>query len=161
VLHHVLEHVGRPLETLRAARAALRPGGILVISVPRLDALPLHGDLRYCINARTHIVSYTRDCLMTLLGLAGFAGIDVTPPLDVPVRKAYMLRRLQMLGVKGGAAGSPPSTPLAAARRAFRRYHTAQRTSFWNLALPVRVRAALLNRQRLASASVAVREHRL
>jgi SAM-dependent methyltransferase len=148
VLHHVLEHVASPLEMLCAVRGALGERGVVAISVPRLDAVALHGDLKYCINAHAHLLSYTRDALATLLGLAGFAPVDVSRPLGAPVPKSYMLRRLQMLGVKGISSPEPPGHPLAAARLALRRYHdTHGQTSpprYW----PVRVRAALLNEAR-------------
>ena len=148
VLHHVLEHVGAPLELLRACTGALRDRGIVVVSVPRLDALPVHRDLRYCLNSRTHVVTYTRDCMATLLGKAGLAGIDVSPPLGAPVRKSYEIRRLQMLGVKGLAIPPAPPSPLGAARDALRAYHGKQRGSGWEGLLPVRVRAGRLNRSR-------------
>ncbi len=161
ILHHVLEHVGRPLDILRAVSGALRDGGVLAISVPRLDALPLNRDLRYCINSHTHVVSYTRDSLMTLLALAGMAGVDVSPAPGLPGSTSYRLRRLQMLGVKSGPSVQLPASPLAAARRAFRGYHAAQQTPSWTLAWPVRLRAARLNGQRVAAASGPSRRQRL
>jgi len=148
VLHHVLEHVGAPLDLLRTIGGALRHQGIVVISVPRLDALPLHGDFRYCISSRTHVVSYTRDCVVTLMGKAGLAAVDISAPLGAPAKKSYELRRLQMLGVKGAPVPNAPSRPLRAAQSAFKAYHARQRDQGWESLLPVRLRAGRLNRMR-------------
>lgn len=154
VLHHVLEHVAKPLDMLRAVAGALREPGIVAVSVPRLDALPLHRDVKYCISSRTHVVSYTRDCMATLFGLAGLAPLDVSRPLHTPPRKTYMLRRLQMLGAKGRGTAHPPSAPLRAARRAFRAYYESSSARPVRRFLPVRVRAALLNRSRIAASAM-------
>jgi SAM-dependent methyltransferase len=147
VLHHVIEHVAAPLAMLRSACAALRTGGVVVISVPRLDTLPAHRDLRYCLNARTHLMSYTRESLATLLTMAGFAPHDVSPPPDAAVRRRRVLRRLQMVGVKAQHPPTPPPQPLAAARRALNGFFAEQRPWWWRL-LPVRTQAGLLNRAR-------------
>jgi len=151
VLHHVLEHVGTPLEMLRAVHGALRDRGIVVISVPRLDALPIHGDLRYCINSRTHVVSYTRDCMASLIGHAGLEAVDISRPLSAPPEKSYETRRLQMLGVKVTAMPRLPRDPLHSARAAFKAYHAAQHDEGWARLLPVRMRAGRLNRSRRAA----------
>ena len=45
IVWHVLEHLPRPLDTLRALAAALAPGGFCLVSVPRVDTLAVHGDL--------------------------------------------------------------------------------------------------------------------
>lgn len=153
VLHHVLEHVASPLELLQSVNGALDDGGVVAISVPRLDAAYLHGELKYCINGHAHVLSYTRDCLATLLALAGFSAVDVSRPLDAAMPKAYMRRRLQMLGVKTPGDRVRPPRPLAAARRALRRYHAAHGDPAWWRVLPVRARAALLNEERRTRAT--------
>lgn len=72
ILHHVLEHVTDPLVILRQLAGATREGGFLLVSVPNLDALPLHRDLDYCIRSRTHVLAYSTECLRWLLADAGF-----------------------------------------------------------------------------------------
>ncbi len=118
VANHVLEHVSGPLDVLRALHGCLTPSGLLFVSVPRLDALPRHGDYRYCINDRAHILSYTRDAMTTLLGMAGFEAIALNPPAGEEGDDRRALRRLRMIGRKGDAAPAIPR-PLDAAKRVF------------------------------------------
>ena len=78
--HHVLEHMARPLETLRAFSRALKPGGYCWIAVPRLDMLPVYRDIGYCLQARTHIVAFTEACLTDLLARANSLASRVKRP---------------------------------------------------------------------------------
>jgi SAM-dependent methyltransferase len=149
IIHHVLEHVATPLAILQAVNRSLKPGGLVLVSVPRLDTLYRHRDFRYCINPRTHIVSYTRDCLAALFAFSGFDAIDGSPPADAPGDEWFVLRRLRMIGRKTDTPASAPAHPLRAARRAIAAYH-AQRPGWdaWRVPLPVRARAALADFQR-------------
>jgi SAM-dependent methyltransferase len=117
LLHHVLEHVTDPLGILSAIHRCLDPGGILLVSVPRLDGLPEHKDFYYCINDRTHVLAYTQDAMRALLGMAGFEAVEVTTPAGPPHWRD--LRRLRMLGRKIENVVSPVADPLESARRAF------------------------------------------
>jgi SAM-dependent methyltransferase len=149
IAHHVLEHVPDPLEILRALHGSLHDGGIVFVSVPRLDTLPRHRDVRYCINDRAHVVSFTRDAMATLLGLAGFEAIDVNPPPDEPDVNWRDLKRLRMLGRKGGSPTSVPD-PVAAARRAFADWlgtMAPQERPAW-AGMPIRAAAATMNFER-------------
>jgi len=149
IVHHVLEHVGTPLTILQALHRALKPGGLVLVSVPRVDTLHRHRDFRYCINPRTHIVAYTRDCMATLFALAGFDAIDGSPAPDAPGDEWFVLRRLRMIGRKTGAPAAAPAHPLRAARRAIAAYHAEQPGGdAWRVPLPVRTRAALADLQR-------------
>jgi SAM-dependent methyltransferase len=151
IVHHVLEHVATPLTILRALHRALKPGGLVLVSVPRLDTLYRHRDLRYCINPRTHIVAYSRDCLATLFALSGFEPIDGSPPSDAAGADWFVLRRLRMIGRKTDAPVAAPAHPLRAARRALAAFYAHQATPHgWRARLPVRARAALaeVNRSR-------------
>jgi SAM-dependent methyltransferase len=81
-LYHVLEHLPRPLDTLRELAGALRTGGYLFVSVPRLDALSIHHEVGYCLQPLHHIVAFTDACLR---GLLARAGLEVVASLsDLP-----------------------------------------------------------------------------
>ena len=126
ILHHVLEHVVNPLDILWQLARSLREGGILFVSVPRLDTLARHGDFHYCINGRNHLLCFTEACLRTLLARAGF---DVVARLDDPALDQALTDgqplRLRLLAKR--TSSPPPSSlaPLEAARRALARYAEA------------------------------------
>jgi SAM-dependent methyltransferase len=81
----VLEHLVNPLETLRAARRALVPGGYVVTSVPNIA----HADVALALSKgtftyrdwglldRTHIHFFTFDSLMEMMTSAGLMPTDV------------------------------------------------------------------------------------
>lgn len=151
IANHVLEHVRDPLPVLRSLTAALEAGGLLYVSVPNLDALPDHGDFKYCLRSKVHIVAYTAACLRELFRMAGLglAAVVEDPQLD-RIQTGGVRRRLRVVGVKHP---EPPSraarAPGRAARRALRRYWwgAGWRTFLWNH-VPVRLRAALENEAR-------------
>ena len=68
-----LEHVPRPLATLKAIRDVLRPGGRLLISVPGLDSLPAawFGRAWYPLGLPLHLTHFTRATLTRHLEAAG------------------------------------------------------------------------------------------
>lgn len=150
ILHHVLEHVTDPLGVLQQLAGALREGGVLFISLPRLDTLPQHRILRYCVDGRKHLVCFSEACLTGFLARAGFA----TPArldsreLDEVLTNGKPLR-LRLVATRTSTPPSPPSAPLAPALDALRRYHRvsglARRV---RQVLPVRLRAALMDRAR-------------
>jgi len=149
ILHHVLEHVAEPLGLLRQVAGALRDGGVLFLSVPRLDTLPVHRQYRYCLNGRRHIVAFSERCLQGLLARAGLAftarvdaGLDETLTEGQP-------KRLRVVATRTTAPLHLPASPLAPARKALRDYgRTGDMASRMRRLLPVRVRAALLDRAR-------------
>jgi len=149
ILHHVLEHVTEPLGLLQQLARSLRDGGVLFISVPRLDKLPIHRDYRYCLNGRTHVVGFSETCLHGLLARAGLtltARLD--DRLDVELTDGKPLR-LRLVATRTAAPPQLPDAPLAPARRALHAYaRTGGPTSRMRVLLPVRVRAALMNRAR-------------
>jgi len=72
---HVLEHLERPIEVLRAAAANLEPGGLLAIAVPNPQSLGLR-----LMRARwAHLDAPRHLCLVpleALLGQAHAAGLE-------------------------------------------------------------------------------------
>ena len=88
---HVLEHVPEPRGTLDAIRAALRPGGALVIEVPNLDSVAARrmGVTWTHLDADVHVSQFTPPTLRALLEGAGFAVDD----LHTVAHGIYLTRR--------------------------------------------------------------------
>jgi SAM-dependent methyltransferase len=155
IVHHVLEHVPEPLDLLRQLGAATRPGGVLFISLPRLDTVAEHGHLKYCLDGRKHLVSFSETCLSGLLARSGFATtarLDARE-LDDALTKGQPLR-LRLVATRTDAPPPPVSRPLAAARAALQRYervHVPPLDRLTRRLVPVRVRAANLDRERRAA----------
>lgn len=150
LLRHVLEHVANPLQLLEQIASAVHPQGALFISVPRLDTLAEHRDLRYCLNSRTHIAAFSQTCLEGLLARAGFE-LRVClsrPELDDALTEGKPL----WLHVIAGRAANPavrPADPLKLALEALRRYHRREGWSrYVRTLVPVRLRAAWMERVR-------------
>lgn len=78
---HFLEHDYDPLRSLRHAHAALKPGGWLVVEVPRLDSLSfrLFGDRWPGLQAPQHTALYDRAHLVRLIEAAGFDVVEYLP----------------------------------------------------------------------------------
>jgi SAM-dependent methyltransferase len=149
LLHHVLEHVPHPLDLLTRLVATLRPGGILFVSVPRLDTLPQHGDFRYCINGRTHLVCFSEVCLRELVGRAGAQPIAAlsSGDLDAQLSEGRPLR-LRLVARRTGERLPRASRPLRAALRALHEYRHYHSSGSWiERHLPVRVRAHRMDRE--------------
>ena len=160
ILHHVLEHVTNPLGLLQQLADAARDGGILFVSVPRLDTLPQHRDFRYCLNGRGHVVCFSESCLTGLLARAGFetvARLDAKE-LDEAVTEGKPLR-LRLVAARTAMPPPPPGGPLApgvSALRDFARGHGPAPfpkvvRKLLRKRLPVRVRAALMYRAHMRS----------
>ena len=123
IANHVLEHVTNPLELLRQFTGASRPGGFLLVGVPRLDTLPYHRDYRYVINGRAHVTAYTWACLHELMSRAGWS------PVAAPVNalsqggRGQTSARMRVLARRTEAAPVVFSVPPAdEARRVMRQY---------------------------------------
>jgi 2-polyprenyl-3-methyl-5-hydroxy-6-metoxy-1,4-benzoquinol methylase len=104
----VLEHVPDPLSFLRAARAALRPSGILFLQLPLIEtAQPDFGHMTDKVfDPQEHVFIYSREALATLLETAEFEVLEnhdawrraheivVARRLDRPARKVRHLANL-------------------------------------------------------------------
>ncbi len=79
LMMHVVEHVpkGALIDLLAAARAALAPGGTLIVEVPTM-ANPLVG-LNFRYADFTHETGFTESSLRQVLRLAGFETVRVEP----------------------------------------------------------------------------------
>ena len=151
ILHHVLEHVPDPLGVLRQLAGALRDGGVLFISLPRLDTLPQHGNFRYCIDGRKHLICLSEACLTGLLaraGLATTARLDAQE-LDDALTEGQPLR-LRLVATRTTVPLRLPRAPLVPAVTALSQYARARGGLAARLhgMLPVRLRAAVMNRAR-------------
>jgi SAM-dependent methyltransferase len=75
VFQHSLEHTPDPLGDLRAVRAALRPGGLLLISVPNFGSWQRRafGGAWYHLDLPRHRVHLSERSLRRALAAAGFA----------------------------------------------------------------------------------------
>lgn len=113
VAYHVLEHLPRPLDTLRQLAAAVRIGGACFVSVPRLDTVLEHRDTRYCLYAPHHIVAFTEACLRGLLARAGFEVTEALHHMDQLFTKGRPLRlRLLARRVESPKPGPDPAAAL-------------------------------------------------
>jgi SAM-dependent methyltransferase len=74
-LHHVIEHVRRPVEALERVRFALARGGVVVVVTPNVKSLGfrLYGSCWYAIDAPRHLRLFDAR---TLAALARRAGLE-------------------------------------------------------------------------------------
>jgi SAM-dependent methyltransferase len=121
IANHVLEHVTDPLTLLRQLAAATRPGGHLLVGVPRLDTLPIHRDRSYVISW-IHVTAYTSTCLLGLLQRAGWQAVEAPRDEIGLSRGRRTSSRLRILARRVDAILPGPSRPLDDARVALREY---------------------------------------
>jgi SAM-dependent methyltransferase len=74
VASQVLEHLVDPGATLARLAAATRDGGYLFCTVPDVETLPDHGDLRY-VSSGVHINGFTPTAMKNLMRLGGWAPV--------------------------------------------------------------------------------------
>lgn len=75
----VLEHIGEPVATLGAVHALLKPGGLLVASVPNIEGLTatLTRERWWGLDVPRHLVHYTPATLRRVVSAAGLQVVDV------------------------------------------------------------------------------------
>jgi SAM-dependent methyltransferase len=80
VFRHSLEHVTDPVGALDRVRAALRPGGLVMISVPNFGGWQRRrfGSRWYHLDLPRHRVHFTADAVHRALERAGLAPISLT-----------------------------------------------------------------------------------
>jgi SAM-dependent methyltransferase len=80
VFRHSLEHVTDPVAALRRAREALRPGGLVLISVPNFGCWQRRrfGSRWYHLDLPRHRVHFTRDAIDKALERAGLQPVSIT-----------------------------------------------------------------------------------
>ena len=100
VLNHVLEHLLDPLNTLQQLAGSLRDGGILFVSTPRLDTLPLHRDLKVLPQRPPACGELFRDLPP---GAAGEGGVRQRSRASTRTRSTRPLPR----GSRCGCVSSP------------------------------------------------------
>lgn len=82
VLLEVIEHLYEPRRALAAVRAALRPGGLLVLSTPNFRSLSraMLGSDWTVLSPAEHLFYFTRRSLDRLLVEEGFSAIEHPVP---------------------------------------------------------------------------------
>src|SRR5688572_21839523 len=117
IVHHVLEHVADPLDLLKQFARATRPGGYVLVAVPRLDTLPDHHDFSYVVS-RVHVRSFTSVCMEGLLARAGWQSVEA-PPDEVASRAADARPRVYEWS-RGSSIERSRSRPVRSVPRAAR-----------------------------------------
>jgi 2-polyprenyl-3-methyl-5-hydroxy-6-metoxy-1,4-benzoquinol methylase len=148
ILHHVLEHVTNPLQILRALAGAVRDGGVLFVGVPALDTLPVHGDFKYCVDGRNHLLSYSRRCLAGLLARAGFATVARLEGAHLDALTKGKPLRLRVVARRTHAPVDLEPAPLTPAVDAVNEFARSRRDLAARVrsTLPVRIQGAMLDR---------------
>jgi len=83
-LEHVLEHLDRPLETIRRCYELLAPGGILLLSFPCIQSLAFNlTRSHYCaLDLPRHVFHHTSSSAQILLEKAGFRHFSIRSTPD-------------------------------------------------------------------------------
>jgi 2-polyprenyl-3-methyl-5-hydroxy-6-metoxy-1,4-benzoquinol methylase len=77
-MFEVIEHLRDPLAVLRAARRAVRPGGVLVLSTPNLNSVSrwVLGRQWAVLSPAEHLYYFTERTLTAILVKAGFSRVE-------------------------------------------------------------------------------------
>jgi hypothetical protein len=121
---------------------------MILVGVPALDTLPEHGDFKYCVDGRNHLLAYSFRCLAGLLARAGLVTVArlESPQLDALTRGKPLRLRVVARRTQGSIAVEPE--PLTAAIEALSRFARGRRglAERVRATLPVRMQGAMLDR---------------
>ncbi len=92
----VVEHERDPLLTVRTAKQLLKPGGLLVVSVPNSNSwsAKIMGKYWFGYRHKEHLFHFTKDSLNILLKKAGFSNIIINKDIPRPYLLTYYLERI-------------------------------------------------------------------
>lgn len=96
---NALEHVHEPREIIRAARQALRPGGILVVGVPNIDSWGFRKFKHdwHCLELPRHLLHFDPDALRAMMQQEGMKVLSLEQ-----IGRAGWLRKSVRLATRGG-----------------------------------------------------------
>jgi len=94
VAFHVLEHIADPVAALERMRAALRPGGLLVLEVPNVESVAAQRGAAWgALEPLHHVGHYAPRSARAMLEKAGFALLHTeTVPFFTYLRPAAKVR---------------------------------------------------------------------
>ena len=74
-LFHVMEHVTNPRAVLAEVARILRPNGAVILQVPNIDSwqFKAFGARWYGLDIPRHVIDYSKDAMLRLLGDSGFS----------------------------------------------------------------------------------------
>ncbi len=106
VLHHVIEHLDQPLQTLREIRRILRPGGWLILGTPDFDSgcARRFGKRYRLLHDPTHVSLFTCESMHRLLRDESF----VIENVDYPYFETPYFTGENLLRMLDTDAVSPP-----------------------------------------------------
>lgn len=125
---HVLEHVDRLDETVEKLRGWLKPGGILYLNIPNIDALEsrIFQSYWFGLEFPRHLLHFSTKSLKHLFLTRGFEEVSLSTLPDCFVENSfrYVIDDLKAkcgLSPRPAAAGRPaPSVPWRIVRKLFR-----------------------------------------
>jgi SAM-dependent methyltransferase len=122
-LSHVIEHVHKPVETLRACHDLLRPGGRIWIETPNLDSVGhrIYGKHWRGLETPRHLVMFNRGALLEALRAAGFVDVQDEPvpsSREATFRESEAIRMGQHPGLADSSLPPLPPGPARLCRHA-------------------------------------------